>query len=132
MNSNNSQQALVDLLNSEQLDRESGKKIIDDLSLAFNCFTSYKKLSVLLYESLNRTGKKRLVSIWALCGIYFAWYFRLHGYERWDLRDRHSHELAYKNCEHIEEIFEENSGIAFTISDLSDSEIDVRHFEQLM
>ena len=123
---------LVALLNSQAEDRETGSNIINGLSSMFNCFTSYKRLAKSLYDELNKNGKNRLVTIWALCGLYFAWHYRRAGYERWDLRDRHSFELAYKNCELLENIMKEYSGIKIKISDLSDSEISEHHFEQLM
>ncbi len=124
---------LMNLLNAAEVTEATGTEIVKEVGRAFNCFTSYKRLARELYESLGEVGKKRLLALWSACGLYFAYYYITHDYDRWDLRDKASHEFSFKNLETLERLFHKATASAVTLSDKTAQELkEVRSFSRLL
>lgn len=94
--------AIIELLNSDKTDVETGEIILKHIDRAYNCLGSYSGISKSIFESLSKAGKERFYKIWCIAGFELAYSYIREDKNPWDDRKKASMQFAFRNILCIE------------------------------
>lgn len=114
-----SMEEMIKLLNQESLTEEDGTTICKKMGSAYNCFGSYPKKSVEIYESLTPEGKRNFIL--AVCISAFELAYSYNPDAIWiDDRKKASQIFAQNNIDWFNEKFKKLTGFMPSVKDNED------------
>lgn len=122
--------AIIELLNSDKTDVETGEIILKHIDRAYNCLGSYSEISKSIFESLSKVGKERFYKIWCMAGFELAYSYIREDKNPWDDRKKASMQFAFRNVFCIEKIFNDFDDMQIHILSIDTKEMENELFDR--
>lgn len=122
--------AIIELLNSDKTDIETGEEILKNIAIAYNCLDSYTSISKHIFDNLTKSGKDRFYMIWCMAGFDLSYSYMRENRNPWDDRKKASMQFAFHNIESIENMFNLLSDLKIDIYSIDKSEMEEKLFDR--